>query len=71
MKNNYSKLRGRIVERYGTLAAFAEAIGISRASVANKFSGKNGFTRKSITIWGTALDIDITDPVQVAEFFLT
>lgn len=71
MADRYRKLRGRIVERYKTISAFADAMGVSREAVQNKFSGKNGFSRKNIEAWGPALGIDITDPVQVAEFFLT
>ncbi len=71
MVNNYGKLRGRIIEKYKTIGAFANSIGVSRATVSNKFNGKSEFSRKNIQVWGNALNIDINDPVQVAEFFLT
>ena len=38
MKFDYSKLRGRIVEKYGTLAKFAEAMGWTQTTLSRKLS---------------------------------
>lgn len=54
---DYSKLRGRIVEKYGTLSAFAEALGTSLVVVSNKMNNKAGFTRTDIEKWSGLLDI--------------
>lgn len=54
---DYSKLRGRIVEKYGTLSAFAEALGTSLVVVSNKMNNKAGFTRADIEKWSGLLDI--------------
>ena len=55
------KLRGRIIERYGTIGAFADAIGISRCTATNVLKGKTTPTQKSIPKWCNALDIDLRD----------
>lgn len=36
----FPKLRGRIIEKYGTLKAFSEAIGISTAGITLRMQGK-------------------------------
>ena len=40
MKYDYSKLIGRIIENYGTRAAFASAMGISEHSLSHKLNNK-------------------------------
>lgn len=40
MTYDYSKLNGRIVEKCGTQAVFAERIGVSDASMSKKLNGK-------------------------------
>ena len=54
---DYSKLRGRIVEKYGTLSNFAEEIGTSLVVISNKLNNKTGFTRGTIEKWSALLDI--------------
>ena len=46
MKN--SKLRGRIIERYGTIGAFAEALGLNVSNVSMKLNGHAAWTQKQI-----------------------
>jgi hypothetical protein len=45
---NYSKLRGRIVEIFGTNKAFAEALGIDCASLSFKLNNKTPWKREEI-----------------------
>ena len=45
---DYSKLKGKIVEVYGTQEAFAEALGINKGSLSNKLSGNADFKQKQI-----------------------
>lgn len=40
MSFDYSKLRGRIVEKYGTNARFAKALDISERSLSLKLNGR-------------------------------
>lgn len=61
MPKAYAKLRGRIVEKFGTVTAFAEAIGLSRVSVTNKLSEKTGFSQEDITKWCEALEIELDE----------
>ena len=53
----YKKLRGRIVEKYGSLSAFCEHLDYSRVTVSNKMNGKYGFTQEDIETWAELLDI--------------
>jgi hypothetical protein len=61
MPYKYSKLRGRIIEKFGTLGNFAEAIGLSRVSVSSKMQCKTGFSQEDIELWSSLLDIDKKD----------
>lgn len=62
----YHKLRGRIVELYGTAGAFAEAIGLSKNSVSMKLNGKKGFSQSDIILWCEKLSIQIE---EIGEYF--
>lgn len=57
----YRKLRGRIVEKYGTNKKFAEAVGISENSMSLKLNGKTGFSRDDMLAWGKLLDISVPE----------
>lgn len=63
---HYKKLRGRIIEKYGTQEKFGEEIGISKTSLSKKMTGKSGFSQKDIIRWCELLDIDLKN---VGEFF--
>lgn len=62
----YRKLRGRIVEKYGTINAFSEQLGISNIQVSKKINGKAGFSQKDVVKWCGLLDIALKD---VGQFF--
>ena len=53
----YPKLRGKIIEVYGSQNAFAKAIGKSEQTVIAKFKGKSAFSQADIIAWSNALDI--------------
>ena len=61
LQYSYDKLRGRIVEKYGSQEKFAEVIGISPNSLSKKMTGKPGFSQKDIIRWSELLDIDKAD----------
>lgn len=61
MPYSYDKLRGRIVEKYGSQEKFAEAVGISTNSLSKKMTGKTGFSQKDIVTWSGMLDINKSD----------
>ena len=65
---NMGKIRGRIVEVYGTCVRFADALGVSLAYVSNRLTGKVDFSREDIEEWADALDIS---PAEVTEYFFS
>lgn len=68
MSFTYRKLRGRIVEKYGTATEFADKIGLSKTSLSLKLTGKTGFSKDDIEKWCDALDIDYAD---IGQYFFT
>lgn len=46
---NYAKLRGRIVEKFRTQAAFAEAMGVNAATLNGKLNNRTQWTADEIT----------------------
>lgn len=58
---DYSKLRGRIVEKYGTIEAFSEDVGKSYVSISKKLNNKTGISREDIIEWSSKLDIPSRD----------
>lgn len=55
---SYKKLRGRIVERFGSQTNFAEKLGISATSLSKKMQCKTGFSQEDIEKWAELLDIN-------------
>lgn len=53
----YAKLRGRIVEKFGSQTMFAEAFGVTLNCVNRKLSGANGFSQQDIKKCMELLDI--------------
>lgn len=58
---NNAKLKGRIVEIYGSQKAFAEAINKTETTVNTKLNDKRGMTQNDIIEWANALHIDVND----------
>lgn len=63
-----SKIRGRIVEKYGTIDKFSKTINKNRSSVSLLLNGKAKFDREDITLFCSALDIEKKD---VGDYFFT
>lgn len=66
MSFSYNKLRGRIVEKYGSQSKFADKIGISNVSMTKKMTCKTGFSQEDIELWALELGIDRS---EYAEYF--
>ena len=66
MAFDYSKLRGRIVEIFGTQAAFAEALGMSQKSLSSKMTGKVFFSQDEINC---AVDLLRINPIEINAYF--
>lgn len=60
------KLRGRIIERYGTMGKFADEIGMTKAGLSIKLN-RGIFTNEQIRLWAEKLEIEDS---CVAEYFL-
>lgn len=60
-EKKYSKLRGRIIEKYGSYSAFADAIGEHRTVVSRKLNGDVGITKQDIIDWSQALGIELSE----------
>lgn len=63
-----SKLRGKIVEEYGTNKKFAEEMRISESTVSLKLAGKVGFSTNEIEKWSGALNIQ---KEEYGEYYFT
>lgn len=66
MAFDYSKLRGRIVEKFGSQSAFANAIGKQEQAVSAKLNNRVGITKDEIIEWSEVLGID---PDDYARYF--
>lgn len=66
MPYQYKKLRGRIVEKFGSIAEFSKEIGMSAVSVSKKLCGKTQFSQSDITEWAEKLDIQLS---EYSEYF--
>lgn len=64
MQYSYRKLRWRIKEIFGTQAAFANEVGLSKISVSKKLSGKTEFTQSDIDRWAKILGIKREEYVE-------
>lgn len=60
------KLRGRIVEKYGTITNFASELNTSKVMISRKLNEQSGFSKDDIIKWSEMLDISAED---VGEYF--
>ena len=58
---DYSKLRGRIVEKFGTYTAFFKRLDITPMQGSKKLNGKAGFSQDDMVTWGNLLELDLSD----------
>lgn len=65
---SYAKLRGRIKELYGTIAAFANAMKMDTSTVSSRLNNKSSWRLDEIERACELLEIPIE---QVYEFFFT
>lgn len=57
----YSKLRGRIREKFGTQEAFAAALNMHPATLSAKLNGKSEWSKPDMEAAANLLDIPIED----------
>lgn len=68
MPFNYRKLRGRIVEIYGSQMAFAKAMGFSERTLSLKLSGRRSWRQAEICIAIELLGLSEND---IKDYFFT
>lgn len=68
MAIDYSKLNGKIVEKFGTQYNFSKALGLSEHSLSNKLNNKVSWKTQEIT---KAMDLLGLDKAKVGEYFFT
>lgn len=61
-----SKLRGRIIEKYGSLGDFSKEVCINRSSVSRMLNGFKCMKREDIILFCSALDIG---PGEIGDYF--
>lgn len=67
MRLSVSKLRGRIIEIFGTIDNFAESVDCSRAFISSYLNHKSILNQKTILNW--AKNLKISDDEIPAYFF--
>lgn len=68
MSFDYSKLKGKIIEKYDTQTAFAQAIGVSKNVFSGKMKNKTRFSTDDIVKMAALLDIPVC---EIGEYFFT
>lgn len=63
---NYSKLKGRIIEKFETQGKFADVNQLSDRSMSLKLNNGIGLSQEEILRWCELLDIDIA---EIPQFF--
>ena len=57
----YRRLKGRIIEVYGSQGKLAKHLGVSKVTVSNKLRGVTQFSQEDMIQWCDALGIDYGD----------
>ena len=70
MSFDYSKLRGRIIEKFGSIKAFAEACGLSTVSMSKKLNGKIAISQADIIRMSSPELLDIHPSEYHLYFFV-
>ena len=68
MAFDYSKLKGRIVEKCGSQHEFSKQIGKQPQAVSRKLNNQVGITKEEILEWSKVLEID---PSEYGSYFFT
>lgn len=66
MPYSYNKLRGRIVEKFGTQEEFARILGVSKNSLSLKMNGKTSFSQSDVIKWSELLEIETN---EIGQYF--
>ena len=66
---DHSKLQGRIIEKFGSRAAFAQHISRGESWLSNRLNNKVHFTDEDIYLLSSTENLDIPDAEIPAYFF--
>lgn len=66
MNYDFSKLRGKIVEKYGNITSFSSKLDVSVATLSLKLRGRRSFSNREIEQCIELLGIDRS---QISEYF--
>lgn len=69
MEYDFSKLRGRIIEKFGSVRAFAKAYGWSLTTMSRKLNGKTAFSVADIERMSKPEFLDIQPSEYHTYFF--
>lgn len=58
MEFNYQKLKGKIIEQFGTQYAFAHELGVSKQTLSKKMLNKSPISADEIYKWSHLLNIN-------------
>ena len=67
---DYSKLCGRIIEKYGSRMAFAKAVGIGVSALSDRLNNKTPFRQSEIRKIASADFLDIPE-TEIGTYFFT
>lgn len=67
---DYRRLRGRIIEKYGSYTAFAVENGMKKSNLSVKLNNKARITTEEMIAWSAPDKLDIA-PAEFHIFFLT
>lgn len=56
-----AKLKGRIVEKFGSQKAFADALGVTDTTVNNKLNNRRLMSQDDIANWAETLEIPLNE----------
>lgn len=70
IKFDFSRLRGRIIEKYGNFTAFANAVGRTKSVISDKLNNKVRITAEEMVDWSRPDRLDIA-PDMIHAYFLT
>ena len=70
MQFDHSKLLGRIVEKFGTRAAFAAAVGLAESAVSYRLNNRVHLDSEEIVLWSSPELLDIPAE-EIPAYFLT
>lgn len=65
---NYNKLRGRIIEKFGSQSSFSKAVGTSERTLSLKLNNKIFFSQDEIIKYSKTLNIGIN---EIQAYFFT